>query len=123
MTSAARGGGRRTAPAPYAGGGEKSGKGGQGGRAATPASLVRAFSLPRMGRPRMAVSAAFFCFGTIAGSLVPRMPAFKESLGLSDGQVGLVFLAYAVGAVAGAALARPVMGWGAPRPVAGGTAR
>src|SRR5207244_138867 len=83
--------------------------------------LVRAFSLPRMGRPRLAVSAAFFCFGTIAGSLVPRMPAFKESLGLTDGQVGLAFLAYAVGAVAGAALARPVMAWGARRLVRGGT--
>ena len=49
------------------------------------------------------------------------MPAFKESLGLSDGQVGLVFLAYAVGAVSGAALARPVMAWGARRLVRGGT--
>src|SRR5437879_3415492 len=74
-----------------------------------------------MGRPRMAVYAAFFCFGTIAGSLVPRMPAFKESLGLTDGQVGLAFLAYAVSAVAGAALARPVMAWGARRLVQGGT--
>src|SRR5437660_12376071 len=74
-----------------------------------------------MGRPRMAVYAAFFCFGTIAGSLVPRMPAFKESLGLTDGQVGLAFLAYAVSAVAGAALARPVKAWGSRRLVQGGT--
>ena len=67
------------------------------------------------------MSAALFCFGTIAGSLVPRMPAFKESLGLTDGQVGLTFLVYAVGAVAGAALARPAMAWGARRLVRGGT--
>jgi MFS family permease len=59
------------------------------------------------------VSAAFFCFGTVAGSLVPRMPAFKESLHLTDGQVGLAFVVYAAGAVAGAVLARPVLAGGA----------
>ena len=48
--------------------------------------------------PRWAVSAAFFAFGTVAGSLVPRMPAFKESLHLTDGQVGLAFVVYAVDA-------------------------
>ena len=63
--------------------------------------------------PRGAVSAAFFCFGTVAGSLVPRMPAFKESLHLSDGQVGLAFVVYAAGAVAGAVLARPILAGGA----------
>ena len=62
---------------------------------------------------RLAVSAAFFCFGTVAGSLVPRMPAFKESLHLSDGQVGLAFVVYAAGAVAGAVLARPILAGGA----------
>jgi len=59
------------------------------------------------------VSAAFFCFGVVAGSLVPRMPAFKESLHLTDGQVGLAFVVYAAGAVAGAVLARPVLAGGA----------
>src|SRR5437588_615279 len=62
---------------------------------------------------RFAVSAAFFCFGTVAGSLVPRMPAFKESLHLTDGQVGLAFVVYAAGAVAGAVLARPILAGGA----------
>ncbi len=64
-------------------------------------------------RPRFAVSAAFFCFGTVAGSLVPRMPAFKESLHLTDGEVGLAFVVYAAGAVAGAVLARPILAGGA----------
>ncbi|HEV2218829.1 MAG TPA: MFS transporter [Candidatus Dormibacteraeota bacterium] len=68
-----------------------------------------------MRRQRWAVSAAFFCFGTVAGSLVPRMPAFKESLHLTDGQVGLAFLFYAAGAVAGAVLARPILASGARR--------
>jgi MFS family permease len=59
------------------------------------------------------VSAAFFFFGTVAGSLVPRMPAFKESLHLTDGQVGLAFVVYAAGAVVGAVIARPILGGGA----------
>src|SRR5258707_2831201 len=37
------------------------------------------------------------------------MPAFKESLHLTDGQVGLAFVVYAAGAVAGAILARPIL--------------
>ena len=49
----------------------------------------------------------------MAGSLVPRMPAFKESLHISDGQIGLSFLVFAVGAVAGTVLARPVLARGA----------
>src|SRR5712692_10542202 len=43
------------------------------------------------------------------------MPAFKESLHLTDGQVGLAFVVYAAGAVAGAVLARPVLAGGARR--------
>jgi MFS family permease len=69
----------------------------------------------------IAVSAALFCFGTVGGSLVPRMPAFKESLGLTDGRVGLVFVAYAVGAMAGSLVARSLMAHGARRLVRGGT--
>ena len=70
---------------------------------------------------RVAVSGALFCFGAIGGSLIPRLPAFKESLHLSDGQVGLAFLAYAVGAVLGAALARLVLARGARVWVRGAT--
>lgn len=59
------------------------------------------------------MAAAFFCFGITGGSIVPRMPAFKESLHITDGQVGLAFLVYAAGAVVGAAVARPVLARGA----------
>ena len=59
------------------------------------------------------MSAAFFCFGITGGSLVPRMPAFKESLHITDGQIGLAFLVYAAGAVAGSVVARPVLARGA----------
>lgn len=44
---------------------------------------------------------------------MPRTPFFKESLGMTDGQVGLAFLVFAVGAVGGAAAARPVLARGA----------
>ncbi len=66
---------------------------------------------------RFGVSAAFLCFGTVAGSLVPRMPAFKEMLHLSDGEVGLAFVVYAIGAVIGATVAGPVLKRGAAIPV------
>jgi MFS family permease len=56
---------------------------------------------------------AFLAFGVVSGSLVPRLPTFKENLHLSDGQVGFVLLVYAFGAVIGAALARLVLGRGA----------
>jgi len=70
---------------------------------------------------RFAVSAAFLCFGITAGTLIPRVPALKESLHLSDGQVGVAFLAYAVGAVTGAVVSRFVLGRGAHRWVRLGT--
>lgn len=70
---------------------------------------------------RFAVSAAFLCFGTVSGSLVPRMPAFKESLHLSDGEVGLAFVVFAIGAVIGATVAGPVLSRGAAIWVRGGT--
>ena len=69
-------------------------------------------AFPDVRGKRFAVSAAFLCFGTTAGSLVPRMPAFKESLHLTDGQVGFVFLATAVGAVIGAIASRFVLARG-----------
>ena len=65
-----------------------------------------------MGRQRLAVSIAFLAFGTLMGSWVPRLPAIKEHLHLTDGQVGLALLVYAVGAVIGAAVARMALGRG-----------
>jgi len=66
-----------------------------------------------VGSKRFAVSVAFLFFGITAGTLVPRVPALKESLNLTDGQVGLAFLAYAVGAVSGAVVSRFVLSRGA----------
>jgi MFS family permease len=72
-------------------------------------------------RQRLAVSIAFLAFGAVAGSWVPRLPAIKDHLQLSDGQVGYALLAFAVGAVLGAGAARVVLARGARRWVRGGT--
>jgi MFS family permease len=66
-----------------------------------------------VGRQRVAVSVAFTAYGAVMGSWVPRLPAIKEHLGLSDGQVGFALLAVAVGAIIGAAGARFALNHGA----------
>jgi len=58
-------------------------------------------------RSRSAVSAIFFINGVVLASWVPHIPAVKAAHGLSDGQLGIVLLAMAVGAV----LALPLAGW------------
>lgn len=74
-----------------------------------------------IGRQRLAVSVAFLAFGVVSGSLVPRLPSIKEHLHISDGQIGVGLLTYAVGAIAGAAVARLVLGQGARWWVRAGT--
>jgi fucose permease len=64
-------------------------------------------------RQRLAVSVGFLAFGVAIGSWVPRLPALKDHLLLTDGQIGVALLAYACGAVAGAAAARFVLARGA----------
>ena len=58
------------------------------------------------------MSAAFLAFGVVSGSWVPRLPAFKDHLHLTDGQIGFALLMYAAGAIAGAGLARLVLSRG-----------
>jgi MFS family permease len=74
-----------------------------------------------MSRHRRAVSVAFLAFGAVVGSWVPRLPALKDHLNLSDGQVGYALLAFATGAVIGAAIGRIVLARGARGWVRGGT--
>jgi MFS family permease len=62
---------------------------------------------------RRAVSIAFLAFGVAMGSWLPRLPALKDHLHLSNGQVGYALLSFSVGAVLGAAFARPALGRGA----------
>jgi len=70
---------------------------------------------------RRAVSVAFLAFGIVSGSFVPRLPAVKDHLHLTDGQVGDALLFFAVGAVVGATVARFLLGSGARRFVRAGT--
>jgi MFS family permease len=72
-------------------------------------------------RERRAVSIAFLAFGAVMGSWVPRLPALKDHLHISDAQVGYALLAVSLGAVIGAGVARIVLGRGARAWVRGGT--
>ena len=73
--------------------------------------------------PRVAVSAAFLIHSTVSGTWAPRLPAIKESLELSDGELGTALVGLAVGLLVGTRLAgapvdrfgsRPVMRAGFP---------
>jgi MFS family permease len=60
-----------------------------------------------MGHARLAVSILFFVNGAVLASWLPHIPAVKARLTSGDGQLGLVLLAMAGGAV----LALPTAGW------------
>jgi MFS family permease len=73
--------------------------------------------------PRAAVSAAFLIHSTVSGTWAPRLPAIKESLGLSDGELGTALVGLAIGLVVGTRVAgvpidrfgsRPMMRAGFP---------
>jgi MFS family permease len=74
-----------------------------------------------IGRQRSAVSVAFLAFGIVGGSFVPRLPALRDHLHLTDAQVGYALVFFAVGAVAGATAARFVLARGARSFVRAGT--
>ena len=74
-----------------------------------------------MSRPRRAVSVAFLAFGAVSGSWVPRLPALKDHLHISNAQVGYALVFFAVGAVLGAGVARLVLSRGARGWVRAGT--
>jgi len=50
-------------------------------------------------RSRWSVSVIFFVNGVILASWVPHIPAVKQRLGIGDGELGLVLLSMAAGAV------------------------
>ena len=56
-------------------------------------------------RARNALWASFFLLGFLGLAWIPRIPEIKTSLGLSDGQFGLVLLASTVGSIPGAQIA------------------
>ena len=62
-----------------------------------------------IGRDRTAVSVAFLAFGVTVGGLIPRVPALKDHLHLTDGQVGLALLGASLGGITGALVSRLVI--------------
>ena len=56
-------------------------------------------------RARIAVTAIFFVNGALTGNFVARIPAIKETLGLSPGELGLALLGLPFGLVAAVPLA------------------
>jgi MFS family permease len=63
--------------------------------------------------PRRAVAAAFLIHATVSGTWAPRLPAIKESLGLSDGELGTALVGLAIGLVVGTRVAGgPIDRWG-----------
>jgi MFS family permease len=76
-----------------------------------------------MRRPYAAVAAAFLIHSTVAGTWAPRLPAIKDSLELSDGELGTALVGLALGLLIGTRFAggtvdrfgsRPVMRVGFP---------
>ena len=66
-----------------------------------------------MRSPRTAVAAAFLIHATVSGTWAPRLPAIKESLGLSDGELGTALVGLAIGLVVGTRVAgAPIDRWG-----------
>jgi MFS family permease len=57
-------------------------------------------------RERLAVSAAFLANGFVLGNWTPQIPLLQQRLGLSEAQLGLMILAFGLGAV----LAMPLLG-------------
>src|ERR671910_3641156 len=52
-----------------------------------------------------AVAASFLIHSTVSGTWAPRLPAIKESLDLSDGELGTALVGLAIGLVVGTRLA------------------
>ena len=71
-------------------------------------------ALPRsayMSRPRFAVSMLFLMNGFVMGSWAPKIPEFKERLGIGESVLGLLILTFGIGSLvmmplAGAAIAK-----------------
>lgn len=62
---------------------------------------LRSLSEHPIRRARIAVALLFLLYGVILGSWTSRIPAVKQRLGVSDGQLSLALLAFAAGAIVG----------------------
>jgi MFS family permease len=71
-------------------------------------------------RARNSLWANFFFMGVVSMGWVPRIPEIKEAIGLTNSQLGLVFIGSTIGAVLGAQLAgRAIHTFGTKKVVSG----
>ena len=66
-----------------------------------PFRALRSLTEHPLRRARIAVALFFLLYGVILGSWTSRIPAVKQRLGVSDGQLSLALLAFAAGAIVG----------------------
>ena len=96
----------------------------QSGRAGAAAATVEGVTVDRRTLPeraRVAVSLVFVLNGLTFASWVSRLPAVRESLGLSNGQLGLLLLCLSVGSLLGLPTSGPLVArLGAARAVLSG---
>jgi MFS family permease len=76
---------------------------------------VSAPAAPR--RAHAATALVFFVHGVVIATWVPRIPAIKERLGLTEGSLGVALLGLAAGALLAMQLVGPLLGRFGSRPV------
>jgi MFS family permease len=79
-------------------------------------------ALPTVERARVAVALVFGLNGLAFASWLARLPALREALGLSTGELGLLLLCISVGSVAGLPTSGPLISRFGPGPVVVGAA-
>ncbi|HUQ55152.1 MFS transporter [Lentzea sp.] len=72
-------------------------------------SQVDEVALTALRRARTALAIAFAVKGVAFAAMIARVPAIRDTLGLSSGQLGLLLLCFSGGAIAGLPIAGPVV--------------
>ena len=62
-----------------------------------------------MRRARASVAGAFALHAAVAGTLGPRLPAVKEQVGITDGELGVALAVFAVGLFVGTRIVSPLL--------------
>ena len=68
-------------------------------------SMTPSIDAARARRARIAVSTLFFAHGAIAAAVLPRLPAIKDSLGLTNAELGTAVAALPIGGLLAGGLA------------------
>ena len=68
-------------------------------------SMTPPIDAARARRARIAVSMLFFAHGAVAAAVLPRLPAIKDSLGLTNAELGTAVAALPIGGLLAGGLA------------------